>query len=223
MKNSTKYHEAIANYIQTMRGIRTRYDTALRDLKDYEGSAIYDREVQAAEATRDNTASALRDSFWTSVREATAAMREAAKNRPLVPPTPEQAALLNVLQMRKSISWDELDRAARQLESCPVALAVLADLAEKHKILGFRYEGEWALADILDEVDTLEGNARKLLQAGLAAADRRVPEDITYCLFSYGCFNPIPREGADTTDGVQSKDLVPPKRAIAAFCAAVDG
>lgn len=223
MKNSTKYFEAITNYIQTMRGIRTRYDTTLRDLKDYEGSAIYDREVQAAETTRDNAASALRDSFWKDIREVTAAMRETAKNRPLVPPTPEQAALLNVLQMRKSVGRDELDRAAKQLGGCPVALAVLADLAAEHKILGFRYEEEWALADVLDKVDTLEGSARKLLQAGLAAADRRVPEDVTYCLYYYGVFNPVPREGADTSGGVRSDDLVPDKKTIAAFSKAVDG
>lgn len=217
------YHEAIISYIQGVRGACTQYDTTLQGLERYKGSAAYDQEARAAEAKRDNAASALRDSFWRDIREATAAMREAAKNRPLVPPTPEQAALLNVLQMRKTISRDELNRAARQLEGCPVALAVLGDLAEKNGVHGLQYEREWALADVLDKIDTLETSARKLLQAGLAAADRRVPEDITYCLFSYGCFNPVSREGVDTTGGVRSEDLVPPKAEIAAFCAAVDG
>lgn len=223
MKNSTKYFETVTDYIQGMKDICARYDDALQGLERYKGSAAYDQEARAAEATRDNTASALRDSFWKDIREVTAAMRDAAKNRPLVPPTSEQAALLNVLQMRKSVSRDELDRAARQMEGCPAALAVLADLAEKHKVLGFRYDGEWVLADVLDKVDILEVSARKLLQAGLAAADRRVPKDVTYCMYSYGYFNPVPREGADTTGGVRSEDLVPPAKEIAAFCAAVDG
>ncbi|MEY8388567.1 hypothetical protein AALC17_14980 [Oscillospiraceae bacterium 38-13] len=148
---------------------------------------------------------------------------QSRKNRPLVPPAPEQAALLNVLQMRKSVRRDELDQSVRQMEGCPTALVVLADLADKHKILGFRYKKEREIAYILNKTDTLEHSARKLLQAGLAAADRRVPKDVTYCMYSCGHFNPVPREGADTTDGVRSEDLVPSAKDISDFCAAVDG
>lgn len=223
MKNSTKYFETVSDYIQGMKGIRTQHDADRQGLERYKGSEGYEREIQAAEAKRDNAVSALRDSFWKSIQETTGSMREAAKNRPLVPPTPEQAALLNVLQMRKSVSRDELDRAARQLEGCPVALAALADLADKHKILGFRYEGEWALADILDKIDTLERTALELLQKGLNASAQRIPKDVAYCMSSYGIFNQVPREGADTSGGVRSEDLVPPTKEISYFCAAVDG
>ena len=63
-------------------------------------------------------------------------MREAIDHRPLVPPTPGQAALLSVLQMRESLDKDELARAAQQMAGCSVSLSVLDDLAKRHKIPG---------------------------------------------------------------------------------------
>lgn len=223
MKNSEQYFKTVTGFIEGAKEVSAEYNKIVQRMESFKGSEGYDREIQAAEAKRDNAVSALRDSFRKSIQETTGLMREAAKNRPLVPPTPEQAALLNVLQMRKTVSRDELDRAARQLEGCPVALAALADLADKHKILGFRYEGERALADILDKIDTLERTALDLLREGLNFSARRVPKDVTYCLYYYGCFNPVPREGADTTYGVRSEDLVPPAKEINRFRAAVDG
>lgn len=223
MKNSEKYYNGVCGFIEDMQEIFGTYGRAVQSLEVYKGSIAYEQGMQTAQAERDAAVQKMRETYLRELRGTVGAMRDTVKNRPLVPPTPEQAALLNVLQMRKSVSRDELDRAAKQLEGCPTALAVLADLAERHKVLGFRYEGEWTLADALDKIDTLEGSARKLLQEGVDAASRRIPKDVTACLFKYGCFNMVPREGADTSDGVRSEGLVPDKKTIAAFCKAVDG
>ena len=71
--------------------------------------------------------------------------------------------------------------------------------------------------------DTLERSALGLIQEGANAARRRVPEDVMACMNQYGRFNPVPREGADTSDGIRNTDLVADKASIAAFCKAVDG
>lgn len=223
MKNTEKYFNNVSGFIEDMQEISGTYGRAVQSLESFKGSVAYEQGMQTAQAERDASVQRMRENYMRELRDTLGAMRDAVKNRPLVPPMPEQAALLNVLQMRKSVTRDELDRAAKQLEGCPTALAVLADLAERYKILGFRYEGEWTLADALDKIDILEGSARKLLQAGLAAAGQRVPKDVTACLCKYGYFNMVPREGADTSDGVRSEDLVPDKKTIAAFCKAVDG
>lgn len=223
MKNTEQYFHVVGGFIEDMQEISGTYDRAVQSLEAYEGSTFYKQSMQTARAERDAAAQRMRENYLREFRGTLGAMREAVKNRPLVPPTPEQAALLNVLQMRKSVSRDELDRAARQLEGCPMALAVLADLAQAHKILGFRYEQEWSTEDALDKIDTLEGSTRKLLQEGVDAASRRIPKDVTACLCKYGYFNMVPREGADTSGGVRSEDLVPDKKTIAAFCKAVDG
>lgn len=223
MKNTDRYFNNVAGFIEDMQEIFGTYGRAVQSLEPFKGSVAYEQGMQTAQAERDAAVQKMRGIYLKQFRETAEKMRDAAKNRPLTPPTPEQAALLNVLQMRKSVSRDELDRAAKQLEGCPTALAVLADLAEKHKILGFRYEGEWTLADALDKIDTLEGSARKLLQKGVDAASRRIPKDVTACLCKYGYFNMVPREGAGTSGGVRSDDLVPDEKTIAAFSKAVDG
>lgn len=223
MKNTEKYFHGVAGFIEDMQEISGTYDRAVQRLEPFKGSVAYEQGMQTTQAERDASVQRMRENYLRELRDTLGAMRDAVKNRPLVPPMPEQAALLNVLQMRKSVSRGELDRATKQLEGCPTALAVLADLAERHKVLGFRYEQEWSIEDALNKIDTLEGSARKLLQEGVDAASHRIPKDITACLSKYGYFNPVPREGADTSGGVRSEDLVPDKKTIAAFCKAVDG
>ena len=223
MKNSEQYFRTVSAFIEGAEEISTEYDSTVRRMEAFKGSEGYTREIQAAEQKRDSGIMAMRESCWAQFRKTAAAMRDAVKRRPLVSPTPEQAALLTVLQMRQSVSRDELDRAALQLEGCPTALAVLADLAEKHKVIGFRYKRELTIEDALSRVDTLESCASSLIQEGVNAARRRVPEDTIACLNKYGCFAPVPREGADTSDGIRNTDLVADKASIAAFCKAVDG
>lgn len=223
MKNSEQYFKTVRTFIAGVEEISTEYDATARRMEAFKGSEGYTREIQAAAQKRDSDIMALRASCTEQFRRTAAAMRDALKRRPLVPPTPEQAALLTVLQMRQSVSRDELDRAALQLEGCPAALAVLADLAEKHKVIGFRYKRELTLDDALSRVDTLERSALGLIQEGANAACRRVPDDVMACMNQYGRFNPVPREGADTSDGIRNTDLVADKASITAFCKAVDG
>lgn len=223
MKNTERYFNNVAGFIEDMKEAAATYDRAVQRLEPFKGSVAYEQGMQTARAERDAAVQKMRETYLNQFRDTVGKMRDAAKKRPLVSPTPEQAALLNVLQMRKSVRRDELDRAARQLEGCPTALAVLADLAQAHKITGFRYEQEWSTEDAFDKIDTLERSAFKLLQEGVDAASRRIPKDVTACLCKYGYFNMVPREGADTSDGVRSGDLVPDKKTIAAFCKAVDG
>lgn len=223
MKNTEKYFHSAAGFVEDMKEAAATYDRTVQSLEVYRGSVAYEQGMQKAQAERDAAVQRMRETYLKQFRDTVGKMRDAVKNRPLVSPTPEQAALLNILQMRKSVSRDELDRAARQLEGCPTALAVLADLAQAHKITGFRYEQEWSTEDALDKIDTLERSAFKLVQEGVDAASHRIPKDVTACLSKYGYFNMVPREGADTSGGVRSEDLVPDKKTIAAFCKAVDG
>ncbi len=223
MKNSEQYFRTVSAFIEGAEEISAEYDGTVRRMEAFKGSEGYTREIQAAEQKRDSDIMALQANCMEQFRGTAAAMRDAVKRRPLVPPTLEQAALLTVLQMRQSVSRDELDRAALQLEGCPAALAVLADLAEKHKVIGFRYKRELTIEDALSRVDTLERSALGLIQEGANAARRRVPEDTITCLNKYGRFNPVPREGADTSDGIRNTDLVADKVSITAFCNSVDG
>ena len=136
MKKTEKYFHGVAGFIEDMAEISANYDKAVKRLEPFKGSDGYNQGMQEAQAQREDSVRQMRETYLKQFREVAAKMREAIAHRPLVPPTPEQAALLSVLQMRQSLGRDELERAAQQMDGCPAALAVLDDLAQKHKVRG---------------------------------------------------------------------------------------
>ncbi len=150
-------------------------------------------------------------------------LRGSLTHRPLIAPTTEQTALLGVLQMRQSLGKDELERAAQQMDGCSVALAVLDDLAQKHKVRGVRFNRELTADDLWSRIDTLERAALELIQEGARAASRALPKNAVSCLERYGCFSQIPKKGAGLYGDITSADLETDTQAIAEFCEAVNG
>lgn len=149
-------------------------------------------------------------------------MREAIDHRPLTPPTPEQAALLSVLQMREHLDRDELSRAAEQMAGCSAALSILDDLAQKHKIPG-TFNREMSAADLHKKVDTLEQAALSLIQEGAGAASRPVPKDVVSCLDRYGNFNQVRKSGLPAWAEMTSENMTMDVETIQKFRAVVDG
>lgn len=149
-------------------------------------------------------------------------MREAIDRRPLTPPTPEQAALVSILQMRESLDVDELKRAAQQMSGCPAALTVLDDLARKHKIQG-TFNRKMSASDLHKKVDALEQAALSLIQEGAGAASRPMPKDVVSCLDRYGNFNRVRKAGLPAWAEMTSENVMTDVDSIKDFCAAVDG
>lgn len=222
MKNTEKYFHGVAGFIEDMAEISAAYSDETRALEPYRGSEFFTSGMQEAQARRDSEVQRMRETYRKEFREMVGKMREAIDHRPLVPPTPEQAALLTVLQMRQSLDRDELARAAEQMSGCSAALAVLDDLALKHKVHGGFNRGmstEW----LHDKVGTLERRADSLIRDGIEAASRRVPQDVVSCLNQYGCFAPIRKAGVPAYAGVTSADLKADTETIKEFCSAVNG
>lgn len=222
MKNSEKYFHGVAGFIEDMAEINAAYDKEIRYLEPYRGSEGFTQGVQKAQAVRDADVQRMRETYLKQFRETVQQMREAINHRPLVPPTPEQTSLLSVLSMRESLTQDELTRAAEQMAGCQAALAVLDDLAAKHKVRGW-FNREASAESLRKKVDTLERAALSLIQEGAGAASKTVPKDVTSCLNRYGCFNPVPRKGLPAYANVTSADLVPDVETIKEFCRSVDG
>lgn len=223
MKNTEKYFNAVAGFIEDMAEISATYDKAVKRLEAFKGSTGYDQGVKEARAKMETDARKMRETYLAQFRDTTEKMREAVSNRPLVAPTPEQAALLSVLQMRASLSRDELERAARQMDGCPIALSVLDDLAKKHEVRGVRFNCELTADDLQGKIDTLDRAALELIREGTGAAKRDVPKDVVSCLDRYGRFGKIPRRDVIVYGGITSCDLETDTRTINAFCEAVNG
>lgn len=223
MKNTEKYFYSVAGFIEDMNEINANYDKAVKRLEPFKGSDGYNQGMQEAQAQREASVRQMRETYLKQFREVAAKMRDSVSRRPLVAPATEQTALLSVLQMRQSLEKDELERAAQQMGGCPVALAVLDDLAQKHKVRGVRFNRELTADDLRSRIDTLERAALELIQEGARAASRALPKNAVSCLERYGCFSQIPKKGAGLYGDITSADLETDTQAIAAFCEAVNG
>ena len=223
MKKTEKYFHGVAGFIEDMAEISANYDKAVKRLEPFKGSDGYNQGMQEAQAQREDSVRQMRETYLKQFREVAAKMREAIAHRPLVPPTPEQAALLSVLQMRQSLGRDELERAAQQMDGCPAALAGLDGLAQKQKVRGVRFNRELTADDLRSRIDTLERTALELIQEGARAASRAMPKDVISCLDRYGCFNSVRRKDLPAYASVTSGDLVPDIETIKEFCLSVDG
>ena len=222
MKNSEKYFQTVTDFITDVQEAANEFETTAQRLERYKGSSGYDQQLADAQATRDAAVRSSRERRWAEFLQITEGMREAARNRPLVPPTTEQAALLSVLQMRNHLSRGELERAAKQLDGCPLGLAVLDDLAEKHEAKGEPFCNEPDGDKITAKIMQLEAAANRLICQGVGAASRRIPENVTDCMSEYGSFGMIARPEAAHYGGPTSGTVKPNEAAISAFCGAVD-
>lgn len=223
MKNTEKYFHGVAGFIEDMQEISATYDRTVQRMEPFKGSSGYDQEVRKAQAERDAAVQKMRETYLKEFRNTVQRMREAIDHRPLIPPTPEQMALLSLLQMRESLDKDELTRAAQQMAGCPAALAVLDDLAKKHKI-STDFNMEMSASDLHQKVDTLDKEALSLIQEGAGAASRPTPKDVVSCLSKYGRFNPVLKKGIHAYyDMITSENIDVDVETIKKFCVAVDG
>lgn len=221
MKNTEKYFYGVSGFIEDAVEISTAFSQAVKRLEVFKGSTGYDQGVKEARAKMEADVRQMRETYLKQFRETTAKMREAVNSRPLVAPTPEQAALLTTLQMRTSLGRDELERAARQMDGCQVALSVLDDLAKKHGVRGARFNRELTADDLQGKIDTLDRAALELIREGAGAAKREIPRDVTDCLERYGRFGKIPKKGVTGYGSITSCDLETDTQTISAFCEAI--
>lgn len=123
--------------------------------------------------------------------------------------------------MRENLGKDELVRAAQQMAGCPAALAVLDDLARKHKV-PVTFNRGLSASDLHKKVDTLEQAALSLIQEGTGAASRPMPKDVVSCLDRYGCFNQVRKPGLPAWSEMVSENMMTDAETIKEFCDAVN-
>lgn len=222
LKNTEQFYNHVTGFIDEVAEAVSQYNNTVKRLEPYQGSGGYDQQIKEAQSVRDTTVRNIRETYWPAFQKITANMREAVKNRPIVAPTTEQAALLSVMQMRQTLSRDELERASKQMAGCSMALAVLDDLAEKHKAKGEPFNAEPNTDQLMDKIDSMERAALRLIREGINASNQRKPESVTDCVEEFGSFGRIPKPGAAHYGGVTSADLQPNIAAISAFCKAIN-
>ena len=164
MTRTEHYFDLVKNYRAELRRIWSVYEKTVIDLERYKGSIGYSEEITKAENKRNAAISDLQGEYLTRFASVVAGMKESALNVAMVAPTQEQLAILSALKMRENLTREELEQAGRSLRSCPVALAVVDELAKKHEIHGVHNYGGESTSAILEHVAELTENGRRLCE-----------------------------------------------------------
>lgn len=217
MKNSESYFKTVTDFQKKMAEITNEYTTTMTRAAPYRGSDAYRKIETDATAKRDADILALKQTCWPRFQSIISDMRTAAASRPMIPPTPSQEAILRTLQMRTTLTVDELKMAENSLKSCPIALSVLDDIANAHNIHRVVVRSELSNTDITGHIDALERSAQNLLNGGNARLERE-RADMAELLTEYGAF-----AYKIDTDQWGGQHAVVNTEGITKFCEIIDG
>lgn len=165
--NMDTFAGRVARYRQELAVLADARDAAVADLEQFRDSAAYTSKVAEIDAAHKVDLDALRAEHRPLLVAPLAAMREevAKKQGDLVVPDQRQLVMLQILNMKSTVSRSELDRAAAALQGCPMGLSVLDDLAEKHGHRGCHYNDAPDIDAALQYIDQMENRLSWFLSA----------------------------------------------------------
>lgn len=172
MSNSLRYHDAWKSYRAAVRAARDRYERELARLEPYKDSKKGAEQMEEARATFEGELEAARASARPAFSAALKGMREHIHKPSMTPPTAEQLACLQALELRTELENGEIEAAAEIMRGNDLAMRTLRDVAKrKGRVVpaGLATIGEQA-------VEAVEKLARA--SENLLAWDGRTSEDV---------------------------------------------
>ena len=105
-------------------------------LSRYRNSEGYREEIEAAFSKRKAATDAAKEKAAAEINEILNKMRENCQKIGFKAPSSESVAILQLLSMRKTVTREELDRAARCMEGNRLCLRSLNEIADRHFHVG---------------------------------------------------------------------------------------
>jgi len=235
VSNSELFFVKAKDFQNKRKEIMDTYETRAAQLEDTKGSKYFTDEMKKATDTRDNALSALKDEYRESFRIVLDGMDKANSSRGTTPPTQEQLAILQVLQMRgvvdepqRAAFQKDLDRAANTCADNAMCISVLNDISRKNGFLrGYHSTAkEMSVEDAARMIKDLHAALPDFMEHDTGRAARLVQEHNARMYGLTGNERPLPKRPlfddkagcyAELTHGYLSGE------ALTAFCAAVDG
>lgn len=235
ISNSELFFVKAKDFQNKRKAIMDAYETRAAQLEDARGSKYFTDEMQKATDTRDNALSELKSEYRESFRIALDGMSKANGSRGTTPPTQEQLAILQVLQMRgivdepqRAAFQKDLDRAANTCADNAMCISVLNDIARKNGFMrGYHSTAKEMSVDDADRmIKDLQAALPDFMDYDTKRAARIAQEHNARLYGLTGNERPLPKRElfdskadcyAEFTHGMLSGD------ALTAFCAAVDG
>lgn len=122
----------IMGYMKTRTEARELYRVTIHRLERMRGSQYYDDEAKAAREKRAATVEEAQAKARAACQQIFSKMRENAAKIHTSPPTPEQLAILQALQMREGVTPEELEEIAAAMEGNALALSVVDEISRKN-------------------------------------------------------------------------------------------
>lgn len=145
-----------------LREIWASFDQGMKEIEPMKGSSRYTERFEELRAERDNAIHDLRTEFRNEFSVTIEGMRQSVNTRPATPPSADQLAILQALNMRQKVSVEDLEMAEQSLNGNDLALSTLQDLASAK---GVHYQIPTTKKNlILRHIDDLADSASRLLK-----------------------------------------------------------
>ena len=163
MSERTKwFFDDWCKYRTGLREIWASFDQGMKEIEPMKGSRRYTERYEELRAERDDAIHDLRTEFQNEFSVTIEGMRQSASTRPATPPSSDQIAILQALNMRNRISIEDLEMAEQSMTGNDFALSTLQDIAVAK---GVHYRIPTTKKDlILRHIDDLADSASRLLK-----------------------------------------------------------
>lgn len=131
MSNSLRYHDAWKSYRAAVRAARDRYERELARLEPYKDSKKGAEQMEEARATFEGELEAARASARPAFSAVLKDMREHTHKPSMTPPSAEQLATLQALELRTELENGEIEAAAEIMRGNDLAMRTLRDVAKR--------------------------------------------------------------------------------------------
>lgn len=149
-------------YRAGLREIWASFDQGMKEIEAMKGSRHYTERSEELTTERDNAIHNLQTEFRNEFSLTVEGMRRSVITRPATPPSADQLAILQTLNLRKKVSVEDLEMAERSMSGNDFALAALQDIAVAK---GVNYRIPTTKNDlILQRIDSLADSASRLLK-----------------------------------------------------------
>ena len=149
-------------YRAGLREIWASFDQGMKELEPMKGSKHYIERCEELTTERDNAIHNLQTEFRNEFSLTIEGMRQIAITRPATPPSADQLAILQALNMRQKVSIEDLEMAEQSITGNDLALSTLQDIAVAK---GVHYRIPTTKKDlILQRIDSLADSASRLLK-----------------------------------------------------------
>ena len=124
-------YDSLKKFQDQREAITAEAEKRISAMQRFAGSAGYEEDVKAIREKESASLEALRDEYKKRCFEIIAKMDAAIDARPIVAPSADMVNMLNLLQMRESVTVGDLETVAKFCQSCPAALEVVQERANK--------------------------------------------------------------------------------------------